>query len=137
MCVCRLMIFCCGWGGIGAARLGCLSLRYFRCAYFGVKCEKLLFNNFGQFQGAFGRVFILLDFVPGAQVIPACISPEVGYCVSYCLSFWLVLIVPGVHVVLVYPVVICFTLFCFTLTDRLGRLRVLKLVLLCPSYLSS
>ena len=47
----------------------------------------------------------------GAQVFPACISLEVGYRLLYRLSFWLVLIVPGVHVVLVYPVVICFTLF--------------------------
>ena len=107
------MVFCCGWGVIGVGRLGCLSLRYFRCVYFGVECEKASFNNFGQFQGAFGRVFILLDFVPGAQVLPACISLEVGYRLLYRLSFWLVLIVPGVYVVLVYRVV--FTLLYFAL----------------------
>ena len=49
----------------------------------------------------------------GAQVFPACISLEVGYRLLYRLSFWFVLIVPGVHVVLVYPVVICFILLYF------------------------
>ena len=44
--------------GIGVGRLGCLSLRYFCCVCFDVECEKLSFNEFGRFQGAFGRVFI-------------------------------------------------------------------------------